>query len=166
MGNWDVVGNSLVSRVSKTSVAQDRALISGTYGTDYEITADAQLSSGDGYGIYYRTSETPTSTDANAISGYVFQFDHGLGDKFVIRKVTNGAESGTVASASMPSGFAVNGAHQITLSVSGNTTIVKVDGTQVLSYTDSSSTFTAGLVGVRSWSNSDATVQDLKVVAK
>ena len=164
MGNWDVVGSSLVARVSTTSSAQNRALIAGTNGTDYEITANAQLSSGAGYGIYYRTSETPTASDPNSISGYVLQFDHGLGDKFVIRKVTNGVESATVASASMPSGFAVNGAHQVTVSVSGNTTIVKVDGTQVLSYTDASSTFSSGSVGVRSWSNSTASIQDLKVV--
>ena len=164
-GTWTAIGGSLAPPLSG-----GKAIFSGTYGTDYEITADVQLTSGNGYGIYYRITEPNGSSSLPStanLSGYVFQFDLGLGNKFVIRKVTNGSESGTVANVAMPTGFSLTDAHQIVLSVIGNTTVVKVDGTQVISYTDTSSPYTAGYVGAKAWSsNSVVNFQDVSVVAK
>jgi len=171
---WTASGGSLVAPTTGTN----QSVFAGSYGTNYDITANVEYLSGQGYGIYYHItspqgSETiPTTT---SISGYVFQFDHGIGDKFIIRQVIDGKESAPVATVSMssvmPSGFSVTGTHQITMSVSGNTTVVSVDGTQVLSYTDAASTYGAGYVGLRTWlpvsgQTTGVNVQDLTVVAK
>jgi len=165
-GTWSVSGGSLVPATS----GENRAVLEGTYGTNYDITATVQLTSGNGYGIYYHVTAPQGSaalpTNGN-ISGYSFQVDPGLGNQFLIRKVTNGSESAPVATAAMPAGFSLTAAHQVTISVVGNSTIVKVDGTQVLSYTDASSSYSAGYVGTRTWSaNSVVNFQDVTVVAK
>jgi len=163
-GSWSA-GGGLVSSASY----ENRAVLAGTYGSSYIITANAQLSSGNGYGIYYRITEPPGSatlpTDGN-ISGYVFQVDPGLGNQFLIRKVTNGYESNPVATVAMPSGFSLTATHQVVLNVSGNTTVVNVDGAQVMSYTDAGSSYSAGYVGVRSWSSSVVNFQNISVVAQ
>lgn len=84
------------------------------------------------------------------ISGYCPQFDPGLGNKFVVRKVVNGAESSPIAIASMPPGFSVYGTpHDITIHAEGSHITVLVDGVKVLDFVDS--TFASGGAGLRSW---------------
>lgn len=84
------------------------------------------------------------------ISGYCFQFDPGLGNKFVVRKVVNGKESSPIAIASMPPGFGVYGTpHGITINAEGSHITVLVDGVKVLDFVDS--TLASGGAGLRSW---------------
>ena len=155
-GGWSTASGGLVP----TSGNEARAVFANSSGTDYTISTTVNFTSGNGYGIYYH------ATNAAAISGYVFQFDPGLGNRFVVRKVINGSEQAqfqSVAMASvMPAGFSVYGSHNITISTSGANQVIKVDGVQVLNFSDS--TFASGYVGARSWDSTVASIKSMSVV--
>ena len=139
-GNWSIVNGQLVP----TTGGENRLAFGDTGWTDVQLDVNATLNSGRGYGIYFR------SDGKTNISGYCFQVDPGLGNQFLVRKVTAGAESAPIASASMPAGFGVYGAaHTTTISAVGDHIIIKVDGATVLDFHDS--TFKSGSAGVRSW---------------
>lgn len=116
---------------------------------DYRISVNATLISGRGYGIYYRTDGQPD------ITGYCFQFDQGLnpaGIAFVVRKVKNGAEQvpfqkKKYSLIEFPDVY--DKSHQISITVQGNHHIIKVDGNEILNFTDSA--FPTGVTGLRSW---------------
>jgi hypothetical protein len=99
--------------------------------------------------VYYRA-------DGKAnISGYSFQYDPGLGNKFVVRTVTGGSESAPIASFNMPAGFPIYGTqHDIVIKVVGDKHVITVDGQQVLSFTNA--TFKSGGAGLRSWDGGSA----------
>lgn len=114
---------------------------------DYSISLNANLLKGNGYGVYYRAS----LDSSNRVSGYCFQYDPGLGNKFVVRKVTNGTESAPIASYSMPSGYPVyNAFHNIKIETAGEHTAVYVDDKKILDFKDSS--YLEGITGIRNWS--------------
>ena len=89
------------------------------------------------------------------ITGYIFQFDPGLGNQLVVRKVILGQEFPPFRVTYMPAGYPVNGEHRISVSLQGDHHIIKVDGDTVMDFHDSQ--FTSGTVGMRSWSNSSFT---------
>jgi len=103
---------------------------------DFTFQTTATLTSGDGYGMYYRS-------DSDANTGYIFQFDPILG--FTVSDVANGT---ILAQAAIPPGFPVNGQHNISVSVSGSSHTIKVDGSTVMTFTDS--TYGSGTVGLQS----------------
>ncbi|MEI7616030.1 MAG: family 16 glycoside hydrolase, partial [Actinomycetota bacterium] len=142
MGAWTANGK-LNSSPSKL---QNRALFGDPAWTDYEIKTNAVLSSGNGYGIYYRSAVT---SGAFKISGYIFQYDKAK-NSFLVNKLINDTET-LVKSVKMPSGFSVyDSSHEIDVSISGDRHVIKVDGGVVLDFNDSS--FATGQSGVRSWS--------------
>lgn len=153
MGSW-VVKNGVLT----TGSAANQALFTNPVPNDFTMQASLlTLNSGSGYGLYYRTVAGP-----NGPTGYCFQYDPGLGNKFVVRKVVNGVESGPIASAAMPTGYNVYGtARNVTVTAIGSHTVIKVDGVPVLDFTDS--TFSSGQVGLRSWNNSNVTVGGVSV---
>ena len=141
-GKWSIVDGVLVPPATGGTVA-----FGDPAWTDVQLSVNATLSSGSGYGVYFR------SDGQSKISGYCFQFDPGVGNKFIVRKVVAGVESAPIASAAMPAGFNVYGApHATTISAVGDHIVCKVDGVTVLDFTDS--TFTSGSAGLRSWGNS------------
>ena len=141
---WSVSGGSLVPPASGGSV-----LFGDAAGTDVQVNTTATLTSGSGYGVYFR------ATGTTAISGYVFQYDPGVGNKFIVRKVVNGVESAPLAMAAMPSGFPVYGAaHDVSVTAVGTHIVCTVDGAKVLDFNDS--TFTSGGIGLRAWGSSAA----------
>jgi prepilin-type N-terminal cleavage/methylation domain-containing protein len=139
-GKWAVVDGQLVP----TGSGENRIAFGSSDWTDVELNVSATLNAGRGFGVYYRA-------DGKAkISGYCFQYDPGLGNKFVVRKVTGGSESAPIASVSMPAGFSIYGAqHDIVIKVVGDKHVVTVDGKQVLSFTEP--TYKSGGAGLRSW---------------
>ena len=152
MGSWSAAGGVLSP---STVPYQNRIVANGGPWSDFNFETTAQLVSGNGYGLYYRC-------DSNAnISGYVFQFDPGLGNKFVVRKVTGGNESSPFQTVSMPPSFQVNGQHSISVSVQGDHQVIKVDGTTVMDFHDS--TYSSGTVGLRSWAYSNVKFTDFNV---
>lgn len=153
MGKWSINNGSLLS----TATGESRLAFGDNAWTDYEIKVGAVLTKGNGYGIYYRADGNPN------ITGYVFQYDPGLGNKFVVRKVINGQQQSPSQSVSMPAGFAIlNQAHDISIAVVGNRQIIKVDNQPVMDFTDSS--FTSGSGGFRTWSGTTASFDNLTVV--
>jgi type IV pilus assembly protein PilA len=144
-GGWTLVNGQMVP----TPPNGGAALFKSPTPADFQLESTAVLNSGPGYGIYFRSTVV-----GGAISGYAFQFDPGLGNKFVVRKVTNGAESGPIAMSSMPTGYPIYGtAHKTTITAIGSHIVVKVDGVPVLDFVDS--TYASGQTGMRAWYGSN-----------
>jgi type II secretory pathway pseudopilin PulG len=134
---WTVVDGVLVPPAPGGSVA-----FGDSAWTDVQLDVTAKLDSGGYYGVYFRADGKPK------ISGYCFQYDPGLGNKFVVRKWVNGVESAPIAMASMPSGFSIYGTpHTTRISAVGDHIVVKVDGQSVLDFKDD--TFAAGAAGLK-----------------
>lgn len=157
---WEIVtenGNSFLKPEIETD--EQRVIFGNESWTDYEIKVNAKIDSGNGYGIYYRYVGEPEN-----ITGYIFQYDIGYDNSFLVRKFINGSENVyPFASIKMPEGFKVYGqSHEITITVEGNHHIIKVDNQVVLDFQDND--FTEGMVGFRKWSNSDITFDDAYVV--
>jgi type II secretory pathway pseudopilin PulG len=144
MGKWNTSNGSL----SPIGGSEEHRLAFGDKSwKDYTINVNATLKSGSGYGVYYRTDGTP------AMTGYVFQYDPGLGNRFVVRKVVGGQEQGPFQSVAMPTGFPVyNQSHEITITVQGDRQTIKIDNQTILDFKDTA--FTSGMGGLRSWGNS------------
>jgi len=141
-GRWSVVNGVLVPPVSGGTVG-----FGDPKWTDVQLSVNATLSSGSGYGVYFRAD------GQTRISGYCFQFDPGVGNKFIVRKVVAGVESAPIASSAMPAGFNIYGApHATTISAVGSHIVCKVDGVTVLDFNDS--TYASGSAGLRTWGNS------------
>ena len=119
---------------------------------DYTVETTAMLESGPGYGIYYRFTGGDSFGTRN---GYVFQYDPGLGNKLVVRTVTNGQESPPIQSVAMSNFFPSNeifGKEQkVTISVVGDQHTISLNGVQVFNFTDDR--FQTGGVGLRTWAN-------------
>jgi len=154
-GKWDVQSGALVNK----SQGESRLAFGQKDWTDYTLTVNATLTSGDGYGIYYRSDGRPD------ITGYVFQYDPGFGSgEFIVRKVANGQEQSPFQRVPIPKGFTVyNTSHQIAVSVVGNQHTIQIDGATVLSFTDDA--YTSGMGGLRTWTKSQAIFEDVSVTA-
>ncbi|MEW6333071.1 MAG: prepilin-type N-terminal cleavage/methylation domain-containing protein [Thermodesulfobacteriota bacterium] len=152
-GTWRINNGSLANNPG----VESRIAFGDSTWANYEIKVSATLLQGNGYGVYYRASGKPN------ITGYVFQYDPGLGNKFVIRKVYNGSEQAPFQSVSMPAGFPIyNTNHDISITVAGNHHAIKVDNQVVITFQDDS--FAAGSGGFRTWGQSAATFDHLTVV--
>lgn len=159
-GSWSLSSGDLIPVYNQ----ENRLILEGTNKSDYVITLNATFLSGSagqsGYGIYFRANN---SAD---ISGYCFQYDNGIGKKFITRKVTAGkegtAENVVAMSSVMGSSFDITAPHTVVITVIGNHFIIKVDNVEVINFTDN--TFTQGYVGLRSWSSSYNKFHDIKVV--
>ncbi len=155
MGQWNTGHGTLNNRPGQES----RIAFGDTAWTDYEIRVSANLAQGNGYGIYYRADGNPN------ITGYVFQYDPGLGNRFVVRKVVGGVEQAPFQSVAMPAGFPIyNQAHDISVSIVGDRHMIKVDNQPVLEFQDG--TFNSGSGGFRTWGNTEANFDNLSVVQK
>ena len=106
--------------------------------------------------MYYRSDSNPN------ISGYVFQFQGGANNNFIVRKVVGGYEFPPFMQAAMPAGFQINSQHNISVSVQGDHQVIKVDGATVMDFHDSR--FSSGTVGLRSWGYSKVNFTDFKVL--
>ena len=161
-GSWKI-GNGVLIPVT---VGENRALFGGTDGTDYTIEINAAYLGGNakhsGYGIYYRASKNVN------ISGYVFQFDPGKGNLFILRKVTNGQESGIIKQVSMIDSmgekFDITKAHDVKIVLTGQNQVISIDGVEILSFSDMK--YSSGYVGVRSWNDSIVNFFEVKVTKK
>ncbi|MFA5181778.1 MAG: prepilin-type N-terminal cleavage/methylation domain-containing protein [Syntrophales bacterium] len=155
MGNWNVAQGTLNNKPGQ----ENRIGFGDTAWKDYEIKVSAVLNQGNGYGIYYRA-------DGNAnISGYAFQYDPGLGNRFVVRKVVNGSEQTPFQSVSMPAEFPVyNQSHDISITVVGDRTVIKMDNQTIMDFRDPS--FASGSGGFRTWGSTEASFDNLSVSQK
>lgn len=152
-GKW-VIANDVLKNITS---GEARLAFGDNSWKDYNLTLNATLNKGSGYGVYYRADGVVN------ISGYVFQYDPGWGKgAFLVRKVTAGVESGPLAVAAIPSGFPVYDVqHQIQIQVVGNAQNIYVDGNKVLTISDS--TFLAGSAGLRAWDSTKAEFDSVTV---
>ncbi|MCK5849093.1 MAG: DUF1080 domain-containing protein [Caldisericia bacterium] len=119
-------------------------------GDDFQMNIDvAQLTEGQGYGIWFRASDTGKN---EAINGYTFQYDPGYGSgAFLLRKWENGHESSPFGRVNAPD-YDWNSVHNVTLHVEGDTYTAYIDGEVVVSGSDE--TYQTGEVGFRTWGKS------------
>jgi type II secretion system protein G len=149
---WSVVNGQLVPPVTGGSVA-----FGDTDWTDVQLDVNATISSGSGYGVYFRAD------GRSKISGYCFQYDPGVGNKFIVRKVVAGVESAPIAQVKFPAGFSVyDASHAITISAVGSHIVCKVDGASMLDFNDT--TFASGGAGLRSWGSSAVSFMSAKAL--
>lgn len=155
MGKWNVANGTL----NNIPGQENRIAFGDSAWKDYEIKTSAVLKQGNGYGIYYRAD------GKSNISGYVFQYDPGLGNKFVVRKVINGQEQSPFQTASMPAGFPIyNQSHDISIAVVGDRTVIKMDNQTIMDFRDTS--FASGSGGFRTWGATEANFDNLSVAQK
>jgi hypothetical protein len=145
MGSWAASGGVLSAVGDQNSL-----VVSGGPWDDFVFQTTATLISGNGYGMYYRCDSNPN------ITGYIFQYDPGPGNIFIVRKVVGGNEFSPFQVSDMSAGFPLNGQHDISVSVQGDHHVIKVDNKTVLDFHDNQ--YGSGTVGLRSWSNSKVNI--------
>jgi prepilin-type N-terminal cleavage/methylation domain-containing protein len=130
---------------------------------DYTVDLSVVLTQGNGYGVYYRAN------GENDVTGYVFQYDPGLGNDFVVREVNNGRESSPIQRVDMKDimgdDFNVyDTSHEISISVEGDHHVISVDGVEVFNFVDD--TFSEGSAGLRKWHNTHAVFEEISIEEK
>ena len=107
-GSWGVTPTGELRSNLDNGWNEQRLAFGDSSWTDYNVDVTATLQSGPGYGVYYRADSNPN------ISGYIFQYDPGLSNQFVVRKVDKGQEQSPFQSVAMPPGFSIlNKQHDI-----------------------------------------------------
>ncbi len=148
------------------NAGEHRTFAGNTSWQDYTIETTARLVRGQGYGIYFRTTNEPN------INSYVFQYDPGYDTgrqgSFIMRKVVNGGEQSPFARTGRvdtvfagPSSWWFEKERNIKIEVKGNTFTAYVDDVKVVEGSDSQ--FTNGRVGYRIWGSTQAYFSDIKV---
>lgn len=146
-----------------TGSGSDFLMADGSEGSDYVVKTDANLITGNGYGVQFRT----TQNDNGRLEGYTFQYDPGYrGGQFIMRKWVNGYELWPpFAAASPPSGYDWHDVErQAEVHVEGNTFTAVMDGEEVLVGQDD--TYTKGDAGLRIWSSGNACFDNFSVQSK
>jgi Flp pilus assembly pilin Flp len=150
-GDW-TIGDEICGKGGEGRIYAD-----GFTGEDYIINIEsARLFQGNGYGVYFRTSQP------HLVDGYTFQYDPGY-KALIFRKWVGGHElSPPIAVERMPSDYDwYSTDHQIQLSVIGDTFIVNIDGQEMMKASDN--TYTKGGLGLRTWDNTIACFDGIKV---
>lgn len=143
-GAWQVSNGQLC--INGGGIVYDKCSMTSLTATDYSASLEsAALKSGDGYGIFFRATDTPAGTN-----GYAFQYDPGL-KGFVVRKWVSGKEiNPPLAYKAVPANYDwYSKPHKLTIKVVGNTFTGYVDGQAVLTGKDS--TYPSGGTGIRTW---------------
>jgi prepilin-type N-terminal cleavage/methylation domain-containing protein len=166
MGDW-IVENGVL-KPTLDSYEHRIAVIEGKGWTDFALNVTATYLGGQrgggGYGIYYRAD------GERDITGYVLQFDPGLGNDFVVRKVVNGREQSPFQRIDMAAVLGqdwvdnqMNDPHDIRIEVRGDQHVITVDGTEIFNFKDDQ--FGEGTVGFRTWHMTDVEFDDITVSA-
>jgi len=121
-------------------------------GSNYTISLDATLKSGNGYGVYFRANESN-------VNGYTFQYDKGFGapGAFIFRKWINGQEMAPFTPwKQAPPGYQwYDVKRHVVISVQGKSYTASVDGQVVATAVDDAAEpvpfFDNGRVGLRIW---------------
>lgn len=155
---WNVAGGTLEGSGNGFVLTND------SFSGDVIIQARMSME-GDksGLALLYMAEDDGSSSRSYPTSGYGFQIDPGLGNQLVLRKFTGTSES-VLEKVDFPAGFDITKDHDVQVEVSGNRHVVSVDGVVYIDYEeDSSSAYTSGQVGVRSWDGDTGSVDDLTV---
>jgi hypothetical protein len=183
VNDWTAVrGGDLISTFPDGRVVMDhgegerRVLAGSPTATNYTVSSNATLNYGSGYGIFVRTT---VDSDTN-LTGYCVQLDHGYGELIVKLFQNDFQLSGPLAQVAMPAGFDWNAPHVLSVTVSGNTMSVTMDGSPMIDIPDLDAATVAatnnswgvstpivaplaGGYGFRAWSQSQVTLQQMTV---
>lgn len=138
----------------------DAFITDDSFGPDYVVETDANLHSGNGYGINFNTSKN----ENGRMEGYTFQYDPGYrGGQFIMRKWVNGYELyPPFAAAAAPDDYDWHDVDRhVAVDVNGDTFPASIDGEPVVTGQDSS--YMEGGVGVRVWNGGEACFDDFAV---
>jgi prepilin-type N-terminal cleavage/methylation domain-containing protein len=138
-GSWTSSGGDLsAGGTTGTLLATD-----GNW-DDFTLQTTATFATTDTFGMYYRS-------DGDGSDGYILQYVPGTG--FTVSTVTDGLITAIDdAPAFMPPGFLPGGSHSISVSVSGSSHTINVDG-QTMTFNDG--TYGSGTVGLQSSAGSN-----------
>lgn len=152
-GDWDYEDGQVCGKYN------GRTFADGFTGDDYVVNIDsATLERGNGYGVYFRTS------DEAAVDGYNFQYDPGWdGGAFLFRKWVNGHELPPIAVHRDRDFDWLGTSRELQVRVEGDTFTAYVDGEEVLTATDD--TYSEGGVGLRTWNGTHACFEGVSVIA-
>jgi hypothetical protein len=175
-GTWTISGGSITSSYGHMAFGQ-------MGWRDYRLEADATLNTdARGYGIYYR------SNGEDQVTGYIFQFDPGVygpfgdGLELVIRRVYMGNENyfpperrflvrvryNRTQFETLFGGRIWGDSHHVSITVSGERHIIKLNGIPVIDVLDTEPIFPCGglcgMAGFRTW-NGSATFHHVRVTA-
>jgi hypothetical protein len=183
VNQWTAVrGGNLISTfpdgrvVMNTGSGERRVLAGSPTATNYTVTSNATLNYGSGYGIYVRA----TVDAGTRLTGYCVQLDHAY-PGLIVRLVQSDLElTVPLARLTMPASFDWNAPHVMSITVSGNTMGITVDGSPLINIpnlaaatataaSNSSGVTTpivapaAGGYGLRAWSAAQVTLQQMTV---
>jgi hypothetical protein len=136
---------------------------------DVVIETTAQLTAGDGYGFWFRTSNLEGRP-----SGLTFQYDPRWKSSFIIRLWQNGTECGVpIALTPFPAGLKINGEHRIVMSAKGDEMWATLNGIRLFSVpslneiiaknTCGYASPTGTQVGLRKWTSSNVVFKDISI---
>lgn len=156
-GIWSVTNGQLCNQGG--GIVYNKCSMSNFSTTDYSVNLDgATLAAGNGYGIFFRASNTGSGTN-----GYAFQYDPGL-KGFVVRKWVTGWEINPPIVFKATPGFDWYGKpHTLKVKVVGNTFTGYVDGQEMLTGQDS--TYTSGGGGIRTWDSTNLCIDQFSVTS-
>jgi len=124
--------------------------------TEYEVSLAATLDAGNGWGLFFGAD----LDGADRVSGFGFQYDPGYGGgAYLLRKWQSNSES---VLASQFAELDLHVEHDFALMIAPNSFRVYQDDVEVLSY-DQELAPVGPLLGLRTWSTSDATFSDFAV---
>ncbi len=156
-GTWQFTNGQIcnINNNYTGGMLYNKCSMNGSLSTsDYTASLNgADLASGNGYGIMFRTSDT-----GSGLNGYAFQYDPGLGG-FVMRKWVNGAEITPPLAQKSYSGYNWYAqTHNLSVKVVGNTFTGYVDGQVVLTGTDPNNTYPSGGTAIRTWDSTNVCI--------
>ena len=157
--NWKIT-NGEDPELCFSGRGEDGLLANGSEGTDYTVSVDANITGGNGYGLYFRASQN----ENGRLDGYTFQYDPGYGSgQFIMRKWVNGYEMWPpFAAAPAPAGFQWHNVERhIEVSVDGDRFTATIDGEEVLIGQDA--TYSKGEAGLRMWNSGRACFDNFTV---
>jgi hypothetical protein len=129
--DWKLVGGKAEITGSKVFINYGSRVLSVRPRTsqDMVFASDVDFEKGNGWGVYTRS----VWEGGHVTTGYSFQYDTGIGNKFIIRlwsgdKSTD-KECGTpIAQTKFPTGMSAFGKHRVVMVVSGDSLYATVDG--------------------------------------
>jgi hypothetical protein len=129
--DWDTIRGSVEPAgdvIELTAEGENRVFSPEQPSDDLVMTTTATLRSGDGYTIWFRANVNLV----NLVSGYALQYDPKHANRFILRQWFLGRECPVaLARAVFPRGFDENGAHRLSLMLSGDSLWASLDGAEM-----------------------------------
>ena len=161
LSNWDVIkGNwEIVDGKLQNSTHGQGQIFTDINESNYQVELDGvNLAQGKGFGVIFKAEDT------EAFNGYTFQYDPGYGQgEFLFRKWANGHEFSPFARSKAPDFEWFNTDHDVKVVVNGGEYTAYVDDQIICQGVDDTWTENEKAVGLRTWSNSEVSVDSFTV---